>query len=156
MNDSPDVPEGLILVRLRTLAERVRRAIEGTAPSERAGMLSEFPRKCCHHGTNILALHLSELGLSDLTRATGERHTKTKTSWHVWIEHRGVIVDITADQFGKSFLPVIVTRRSRWHAAWNPKREPITKEQLTAWREADPDIYAVYGSYRTILANIRS
>jgi len=47
-----------------------------------------------------------------------------------------------------------MTRRSRWHETWRPKREPITEELLTAWRDADPRIYEVHRAYRTILGRL--
>ncbi len=103
-------------------------------------------------GVKLLALHFSGLGLTGLVQASGERRRTGKC--HVWLEHRGVIFDITADQFGKSYRPVIVTRRSRWHEAWKPRHEPITEQLLSLWREADPGVYDVYRAYRAILARL--
>ena len=34
-------------------------------------------------------------------------------SSHAWLEVGGILVDVTADQFGRP--PVIVAERSRWH-----------------------------------------
>jgi hypothetical protein len=144
--------QDLDLDHLRAEAWKVRRAIEATPRAERAGMLVEFPRECCHHGVKLLALHFSGLGLTGLVQASGERRRTGKC--HVWLEHRGVIFDITADQFGKSYRPVIVTRRSRWHEAWKPRHEPITEQLLSLWREADPGVYDVYRAYQGILARL--
>ncbi len=145
-SDDPD------LDRLKAEAVRVRHAIEATPKSERGGMLVKFPKKCCHHGVKLLALHFSGLGLTGLVRAQGER--RRIGMCHVWLEHRGVIVDITVDQFGKRLPPVIVTRRSRWHEAWMPEHEPIAENLLSRWREADPDVYDVYRAYRSVLARL--
>ncbi len=134
---------------LHVESEKVRQAIEATPPTERAGNLVNHPRECCDHGMRLLALHLSGLGFTTLMRAKGERPNAMK--FHVLLECRGVILDITADQFGKSYHPVIVARRSRWHEAWKPKREPITEELITSWREADTE---VHHTYRKILARL--
>ena len=144
--------QDLDLDHLRAEAWKVRRAIEAAPRAERAGMLVEFPRECCHHGVKLLALHFSGLGLTGLVQASGERRRTGKC--HVWLEHRGVIFDITADQFGKSYRPVIVTRRSRWHEAWKPRHEPITEQLLSLWREADPGLYDVYRAYQGTLARL--
>lgn len=71
---------------------------------------------------------------------------------HAWPEHRGVIVDITADQFGERFPPVIATRRSRWQEAWKTEHEPITEKLLSRWRGGDPDVHGLRRHYRSILA----
>ncbi len=144
--------QDLDLDHLRAETWKVRQAIEATPRAERAGNLDDFPRECCDHGVKLLALHFSGLGLKGLVQATGERRKTRKC--HLWLEHRGVIFDITADQFGKSYRPVIVTRRSRWHEAWKPRHEPITEEFLSFWREFDPDVNAIYRAYRAILARI--
>jgi hypothetical protein len=146
---APDDPD---LAWLRAEAVRVREAIEATPRGDETGSLRDFPTNACHHATNILALHLSEIGLSGLTRASGERQRTPAAPWHVWLEHRGVIVDITADQFRKRWLPpVIVARGSRWHAAWKPKRELIPETSFATWRAAD---HGSYRAYRSVLARL--
>lgn len=139
---------------LKAEATRLRRAIEQSdRHSLRAGSLSEFPHKCCRHGTYLSALRLSDLGLTGFVEAIGYRPRRGEK--HFWLECRSIIIDITADQFGKSYPPVIVTRFSRWHDAWNPVRELITEESLTKWREAETPLDGIYNLYREILADLR-
>jgi hypothetical protein len=38
---------------------------------------------------------------------------------YAWVDIDGVIVDITADQFGQS--PVMLTTHSPWHDTWSTK-----------------------------------
>ena len=71
---------------------------------------------------------------------------------HVWLLAEGIILDITADQFGKSHPPVIVKRRSAWHEAWNPKIDVLDHKRLTSWRTHGGE---VFDAYRTIMAAFR-
>jgi hypothetical protein len=137
------------VARLFAEAVTVRKAIEATPKNERAGNLLDYPRECCDHGMKLLALHLSSPGFTALMRAKGERPKAMK--FHVWLECGGIILDITADQFAKSYRQVIVTRRSRWHDARKPEREPIAEESLKRWRESDLDVYK---AYRNIFARM--
>lgn len=41
---------------------------------------------------------------------------------HAWLRREDLIVDITADQFPDQHQPVIVERRSRWHASFRVDR----------------------------------
>ena len=129
---------------LRTEASEVRRAIEATPPFARAGMLVDFPNECCHHAVNLLALHLSQFGLMGFARARGERTRPAKC--HVWLKYQGIIIDITADQFGRRYRPVIVTRHSSWHEAWKPVDEPITEDLLSRWRASGHEVHRAYHS----------
>jgi hypothetical protein len=46
---------------------------------------------------------------------------------HNWLVHRGLIVDLTADQFSSENQPnVMVSDVSAWHATW----EPIPREDF--------------------------
>ncbi|WP_165227036.1 hypothetical protein [Aquisphaera insulae] len=150
MTHSPlATPRDPDLAQLYVQASRVRQAIEATPSTERAGNLVSDPRECCDHGMKLLTLHLVSLGFSGLVRARGVRPKSGRR--HVWLEWDSVILDITADQFGKIYRPVIVTRRSRWHEAWRPEREELSGKSLTRWREADTEAYR---NYRLILTRL--
>jgi len=138
--------------RMRQEAVRVRRAIEATDLSDCECTLSDFPRRCCHHGTKILAYHFWESGWTDLKVASGQRNRKPFHE-HVWLQVVGITIDITADQFGKSRPPVIVRRRSPWHEAWKPKLEALDQKRLTGWRTHEGE---VFDAYRKVMAALRS
>jgi hypothetical protein len=133
------------LKQLRDEAAKVRQAIETTERDEmRAGNLALFPTECCDHAMKLLALHLSLLGFTGLSKARGERRFGEVPRYHIWLVCQGVILDITADQFDEGQAQVIVTRRSRWHEAWNPELEPIDEELLALWPGADGVFFDVY------------
>jgi hypothetical protein len=132
------------LGRLRKLATKLRQAIEDAdRGDERCGLIN-FPRECCDHAVRLLALYLSSLGFEGLNKAHGIWRGGNRERHHVWLEHEGTIIDITADQFGESLGRVIVTRRSPWHDAWEPELEPIDEQQLQIWRTKTTEIFPVY------------
>ena len=59
---------------------------------------------------------------------------------HAWLECDGVIVDITADQFGSEIDPVIVTKDKSWHNNFAAQ-----ERNCCDFREyQDPTIYELY------------
>jgi hypothetical protein len=97
-----------------------------------------------------LAYHLWTLGWTDLAAACGTRSRKPFHE-HVWLNANGIIVDITADQFGRSYSPVIVARRSNWHEAWKPTLDVLDERRLTDWRKHKG---AVFDAYRLIMSQL--
>lgn len=97
-----------------TIAFADREAIEAV---DRTGWCAfdHFPRGACGTVSEVLARLLREHVGLDARYVAGEVHPDSDGS-HAWVEVGGVVVDITADQFG---LPaVIVTIESPWHAGW--------------------------------------
>jgi hypothetical protein len=88
-----------------------------------------FPRGSCHPASLVLGryLHLAFGVEPQVVRA--ERIFPEPQGWatHAWLETDGLVIDITADQFGQE--PVVVTRRSRWHQGFRN----IKREALDSW-----------------------
>ena len=139
-------------MRLHEAASSVRHAIETTDLSGRGGNLADFPQRCCHHATKLLAAHLWQSGWTGLKVATGRRNGDAHSE-HVWLQAGDVIVDITADQFDEGLGPVVVARCSEWHAAWNPALEPLHEDRLAGWQAAEGD---VFDAYRKIMSTLAS
>jgi hypothetical protein len=135
---------------LRKQAIRVRRTIENMDRTGYECNLTNFPKGCCHHGSKLLAYHLWESGWTDLKVAKGRRNRKP-FQVHIWLLVDGVIVDITADQFGKSHPPVIVKRRSAWHEAWKPEVEVLDRKRLASWRTHEGEAFDAYRAIMAIL-----
>jgi hypothetical protein len=92
-------------------ATRVRRALEVRARQD-GGKLKAFPSQCCDIATRVLGLRLYDAGLRGFAEHLGYVQDD---QLHRWLDVAGVVVDITADQFGEP--AVVVSRESRWHFA---------------------------------------
>ena len=99
---------------IQAAAERFRRALEEGGLTHVT--LQAFPRGSCGDASELLGEYLSGCGLGDWTYRWGVRKQQT----HAWLEQGGVIVDITADQFGEGMPSVLITRDRRWHEAFEP------------------------------------
>jgi hypothetical protein len=95
---------------IRQAAARFRKAIIVSGGGDHI-VFRDFPRGSCGDTSILLGEYLSELGYGEWSYVPGVRGRST----HAWIEQRGVIVDITADQFEDMDEPVIVTTSRDWH-----------------------------------------
>lgn len=113
--------------------------------------LREFPNGSCGDASPLLGQFLDDQGLGKWEYVSGER--KGDRHSHAWIEQRGLIVDITADQFPDIEEAVIVTRDRSWHDQFlyfpNPRHlagveiyDPRTRQML---RTSYERIMVVYG-----------
>lgn len=73
-----------------------------------------FPNGACGD-TSDIGRYLGEVCGLDAVYLCATRPADSQDQSHAWIEVDGVIVDLTADQFGEP--PVIVTRSSLWASA---------------------------------------
>jgi hypothetical protein len=102
------------------IASRVRKALEVFSARDKSGFTSigpGFPSACCDDSSMILATYLAEQGYPGATRVHGTHGgTQDELNSHVWLTFRGLIIDITADQF-ESYgqPPVIVEVNSAFH-----------------------------------------
>ena len=83
-----------------TLASKFRKAIllvpRSELPWNSSMAISQFPKGCCGDTSQILATYLySELNLV-CNYVLGSNND---LGTHAWLEHNGVVIDITADQF---------------------------------------------------------
>lgn len=106
MSISPDQ-----LDSLRKLATRFRGAIEACRTRLPIG-LQNFPIGACRDASLLLGQHLKQSGVGSPTYVSGTKEGRT----HAWLEMDGIIIDITADQFGDAAKPVIVTTDATWHS----------------------------------------
>lgn len=123
------------IASLKELASSVRQILERYSLDTKDIMFELFPRGCCGPTSELLGRCLIELGFANVKYIAAERPDHTGS--HAWIDVDGVIVDITADQFGEP--GVIVSRVSPWHAQWctEPARGPIcSRDQWPAYPQA--------------------
>ena len=89
----------------------VRRAIELKKDELGITWFSDFPAGCCSDTSLILAEYLKRKGFGIATHVSGELDGHS----HAWLELKGLIIDITADQFDEIDSAVIVEQESIYH-----------------------------------------
>jgi len=89
---------------------RFRRAVNDTDWSDTR--LAAFPNETCDVVCRILGLYLFDNGIRGISIMSGRR-PDGKPGQHHWLDVNGVVVDITADQFGQP--SIIVTGDSPFH-----------------------------------------
>ena len=100
--------------------------------------IDRFPRGACGHCSELLARYLKDsLGI-ETTYASGHVGHVVDGETHAWLEHAGLFIDISADQFG---LPeVIVEPRSALHEqATQIDRHPIIQDHW--WAQYAAPVY---------------
>jgi hypothetical protein len=103
---------------LRKLAVRFRRAIESCRAKLPIG-LKDFPFGSCLDASLLLGHYLEQSDVGKPIYVSGTKDGRT----HMWLEMDGVIIDITADQFGDAPERVMVTRDTAWHVNSKRNRE---------------------------------
>jgi hypothetical protein len=120
--------------RLTQIATAVRSILDDYALShERDVMFQSFPRGSCGPVSELLGRYLVDAMHLDAGYVCAERPGDGS---HAWIEVDGIIIDITADQFGQP--PVIVAVHSPWHDTWvrEAPRPPVcSRAQWPAYPE---------------------
>ena len=103
--------------KLYLLAEGFRHALS-TCPKDQFSSfqkrhLENFPEQSCDVASLLLAYYLRDRGVPNVERVFGFWKTYT----HAWLEIRGWIVDITADQFSGIDPIIAVSAKSQsWHS----------------------------------------
>lgn len=111
---------------LLLISRAFRRAIENADLSEASVgreaylRMYNFPDSACAEATTLLGICLTrDYDLSTLVKALAQIEEGDKwVGTHEWLEHNGIIIDITADQFSIVNEPVIVTRQSHFHSQY--------------------------------------
>ncbi|PHQ34812.1 hypothetical protein [Rhodopirellula bahusiensis] len=112
-------------------ALRFRKAIDLNAGCFSAISLSDFPQGACGDGSTLLGLYLEESLGVDVEYVAGVKGVQH----HAWIEHDGLIIDISADQF-EGMDSVIVQPVSQWHQDFNiqHRRRPCIDTEIPKHR----------------------
>jgi hypothetical protein len=127
--------------KIREVAMKFREAIERTDKSLLPVQLQEFPYGASD-ATLLLARYLCENGFGPFEHIVGERNKCQDTlHYHAWIEKDGLIIDITADQYGEIPDKVIVSNDSEWHQTFFTESQGV----------ADIEKYIGYNTKRTLL-----
>jgi hypothetical protein len=95
-----------------------RSAIERYAPASR--FLKSFPDETCQHVSRLLARYLAEQGWgkADMVVNAIRRAPEGVVQSHAWLSLRGILIDITGDQFPEQADKVVVRARSVFHESF--------------------------------------
>lgn len=96
--------------QIRQEATLIRRALEQIAPTLEC--LQSFPHGACGNASVLLGEWLIRKGIEGVEYVSGG---SDEIKSHAWLECDGLIIDITADQFGTGMPPVFVGRNRRFH-----------------------------------------
>jgi hypothetical protein len=80
---------------------------------QEAATLVDFPKGSCGDASILLGEYFLRQGERGWVYIAGRRKSDGYT--HAWIEKKGLIVDITSDQFDDGRDPVNITRDRTWH-----------------------------------------
>ena len=126
-----------LVEQMKDRVEQIRSAFEDLRDSgEAEGSLRNFPNQCCNIACDVLGFFFYDWGADNVSQRCGRITTDQN---HCWLVVDGMIVDITADQFGQP--KIIVSRESPWHDRLEIKRDTrITKraceERINSDRES--------------------
>lgn len=101
-------------LNLALVAHAARDVLEAYSSDSPDVMFNGFPRGACGATSDLIGRYLNEAYQLKAQLVSGRR---VDGAIHTWLNVCGIIVDITADQFGRS--AVIVTRQSAWHGTWD-------------------------------------
>ncbi len=100
-------------LNLALVAHFARDALEAYTSDNSDVTFNRFPRGACGATSDLIGRYLHEAYQLRPQLVSGRRQDGAV---HIWLSVCGIIIDITADQFGKP--AVIVTRESAWHETW--------------------------------------
>ncbi|KGS12146.1 MULTISPECIES: hypothetical protein [Pseudomonas syringae group] len=90
--------------------------------------LKSFPRGCCGVVSELLGDYLNaQLGLQ-VEYVCGEKDGGS----HAWVELKGVVIDITSDQF-EGRPPVYIAARDSWYTSWEEESRHLAVHHPSAW-----------------------
>ena len=97
--------------KIQVLATKFRAVMEDTDFSD-TSWLQNFPRNACDITSKLLGVYLFDMNQRGFSMVWATIDASRK---HVWLENRGLVVDITADQFEFGIPPVVVEYLPAWH-----------------------------------------
>jgi hypothetical protein len=133
--------------QIQDIVYRFRQQLEDYCQSTHYPTLERFPHGACGDAVLLLGTYLYELGEEHFENVLGQRDDPEpgkESCSHAWLERKGLIIDITADQFAEIDEAVIISNDSVWHRGWRiESRQP---SNLEAYEHRGPDqLRPVYG-----------
>jgi len=95
-----------------------REGVELYAIQNPESLLRFFPRECCKTASILLARYLFEEGVGSASLIANGNRASVKFEYpetHCWLRVTGLIIDITAAQFGEQSLRVVIAKTTPFH-----------------------------------------
>ncbi len=95
------------------LVLKFRLAIENLTENDygESSWFSQFPKGCCGDTCELLSKYLFENGIeAEFVNGVND------FQWHAWLEYKGYIIDITADQFPEISDKVVIRLDKKWYS----------------------------------------
>ena len=107
-NSTPNITQDAV--------KKFRKAIIQIPSSEfQFKLFEDFPKNCCEYVSYLLGRYLYEkYNYKNFFLITAENRYKTKIR-HSWLERKGLLIDITANQFSSTNKTTFVLKNSDWH-----------------------------------------
>lgn len=142
------------IAQLTEFANRFRAAILRIPTDIRPIGMREFPNGACGDTALLMGAYLADQGIQGFAYVCGTRGEHADGSWHshAWLQHRRLVIDITADQFSDMPDAIIVSDTSKWH-----KQFRVERHQDADFREwSGMGIAPLHSMYEKILRAIES
>lgn len=114
---------------LVSIVQAFRTALE--AQKKRGGLpthMRGFPRGCCGVVSELLGDYLNAHLRLSVEYVCGEQGGTS----HAWLEHDGIVIDITGDQF-EGRPPVFLGAKDNWYFSWGEASRHIATHEPSAW-----------------------
>lgn len=140
------LPSDIII--LRGFALNFRLALQQCDKNDVPFNLKTFPCGACGDAALLLAEYLKSKGFNRMYYVSGLKGNQS----HAWLEHDGIIIDITADQFEGIIDPAIVTRDYSWHRQFRENNRFLS--DINCYDERTR--VRLWDVYRRITANLNA
>jgi hypothetical protein len=108
---------------VNSYANIFRNAIESVDNKESpASFFERFPRGCCGDASDLLSKYLA----SKEIRVEYVWGINSNRASHAWLEYRGLVIDLTADQFPEINEKVIITKDKSWYSQFKNQTRSIS------------------------------
>ncbi len=114
--------------QLKKLAILFRAALIRCERNKLLITLQDFPHGSCGDASYLLAKYLEEQGCGKFEYVLGKRIADLYS--HAWLEQKGIIIDITADQFEGQNCSVLVTSDKSWHSQFVEEERQVADFEL--------------------------
>jgi hypothetical protein len=101
------------LKKLSRIVSKYRKALKKVAQQSQIEGLKDFPVGACGVTSELLGAYLLECGFEGLQIASGNDRSGQS---HSWLELRGIIIDITGNQFKTNKHKVLITQDRQYHS----------------------------------------
>jgi hypothetical protein len=139
---------------LKKIATTFRMGIDRCKDRLTFSPMKKFPGGCCKFASFLLARYLiRENGYCSITFISAwGRDRRNEPISHLWLVHRGTLIDITADQFDGIDESVIVTHDRTWHDTAFPDQTPHDDYEIEEGRLGENFVKMLDTDYGRILA----